>query len=154
MRSTNDAIQDRSKMQSYLVTVAASATASTVILGVLAYLLFPRCKEFVWTVVCSDTPRLAASIILALRRAPAEHRELITTLIEPELNAVSRLPEIARAIEATAKAQEKMAITLKEIHDETMEHGKRMERWEGYMEGQWDGKTERRQRTRRKPDGN
>ena len=172
-------------MHSYVITVAAVTTATLTILGALGYLLFPRCKTFIWTVIETDPARYDQVRLASMKRMLTDQNAALREALKPELellkansdklasheadlqfvkNAVveqgkeiKQLPLIARAIEQSAEAQKEMSATLKEIHTGMMDHSRRMERWEGYMEGQrdgpWDGKTERRGRGRRRADG-
>lgn len=118
---------------------AAASALSTGVVAIVAYLLFPRCKEQVWLIIEGDLLRSERHMKKAL---------------EKELTYMYQLPTIAESMKQNAKAFEVVADRLKEIHEEVQEHSKRFERWDGFMEGmegKWSG-NERRGSGRRKLD--
>lgn len=127
--------------------VAASAL-TTGTLSVLAYLLFPRCKEAVrgWL-------KIEISKIEALtQRVDAHDDEIrfVRAAVLQQGEQMRELPRISESMRASAAAVQDMAITMKEIHGEVTDHTKQLARWDGFMEA-WDGK-ERRGRGRRRED--
>jgi hypothetical protein len=68
---------------------------------------------------------------------------------------LKELPSISSALRESSRALENVATMVKDVHTEVQDHGRRLERWDGYMDAlreqnAWDGITERRQTTRRK----
>lgn len=148
------------------------AGVAAVVFSAAAWFLLPRCKGFVWDVLKSDPDRydqmhrdsvarddewaearvrdLLRSELISLEHAARQgdaHEEALKFMRDTILQQgkeIQQLPDIAKAMTA-------ISVTMKEIHVEVQEHGKRFERWDGYMEGlgEWDGR-ERRNRTRRK----
>jgi hypothetical protein len=170
-------------MGKYLIQAAASATATITILGVLGYLLFPRCKELIWRILEADPEKYDRLRQASLKRNPQLVSEVVKGSLSEELlllkqvnkqtsdNSVSiqamrkimadqtatlkELPSISSALRESSRALENVATMVKDVHTEVQDHGRRLERWDGYMDAlreqnAWDGITERRQTTRRK----
>lgn len=152
--------------------VSAAAGLVALVLGAVAWVFAPRCRDLIWKVLKDDPTRFDE-----LRRASTERDvEWMGTKMRHELKSELESLEVAarladshedslrfmresimqqgkelQQIPDIAKAMTSISVTMKEIHTEVQEHGKRFERWDGYMEGlqEWDGR-ERRTKTRRK----
>lgn len=151
---------------------SAAAGLVTLIAGALAWIFLPRCRDFIWHVLKDDPAAFDELRRASLQRDTDHFNALVREALSSELESLEvaarladshddsirfvresimqqgkelqQLPNIANAMTAISKTMEK-------IHMEVQEHGKRFERWDGYMEGlqEWDGR-ERRTRTRRK----
>lgn len=132
-----------------LADAVAASALSTGTLTVLGYLLFPRCKEVVRKFMSVEIGRLSEVV-----EKVETHDDEIRFLREAVLaqgTEMKRLPGIAESMRVSATAQQEMARTMREIHEEVKDHTKQLARWDGFMEA-WDG-TERRGHGRRKDDG-
>src|SRR4051812_39087878 len=136
----------------------------TFTLGILVFLLQPRCKTWVWSVFEGDKKKLGLIVreildpeLMALKSATAatdEHADSLTFLraaLERQGEELRQLPKIAASMDEQVKSFRVMAETLGKIHEEVQEHGRRFERWDGFMEGQqgeWQGGTRRKKKRR------
>lgn len=144
-------------------SLAASTVILTFLCSLVLYLLQPLCRDWVWKTLGRDKRRLAELLKeeLALLQRTAEtvdeHSGTLAFLkssIERQGEELRMLPRMVISLEQMGRSFEAMTTTLREIHDEVIEHGKKFERWDGFMEGQageWKGGT-RRQNKRRKND--
>ena len=163
-------------MSSYLIQAATSSAATVTILGILGYLLFPRCKEFIWKVIEGDGEKYDRIRAASIKRNPEQVAHTVKEVLGEELTilkAVNKqtsenstaitgmqkqlrdqgtilreLPTISSALKESSRALENVASMVKDVHTEVQDHGRRLERWDGYMDAlregvKWDGVTER-----------
>lgn len=144
--------------------IAAITGILTFIITVLVFLLQPRCKVWVWAVFEGDKKKLGIIVreildpeLMALKSATSltdEHTDTLQFLkasLERQGEELRQLPLIAASMDEQVKSFRIMAETLGKIHEEVQEHGRRFERWDGFMEGQqgeWQGGTRRKHKRR------
>lgn len=170
-------------LKDFLIETAAVTTASSVLLSAVVYFLLPRAQRFIWKTLEEDTARYDDLRVKSFSRQTAAGKEVVRLLLVDELKelkvlsakseeygerlgrldlsvleqgkAIQQLPVIANAMESLADSAKDTARTMREIHAEVTDHGKRLERWDGYFEGQRDERddnADRRHRKRRKND--
>lgn len=141
----------------------AASALTTGTFSVLAYLLFPRCKETVWKWIEADLPRfdrlrkkaidndpkyaeqfvkdvLKAELVVLRKveeasRAHDDTLEFLQTAIMEQTKELKQMPSIAAALEHNARTFEQVGNTLKEIHTELSDHSKQLAKWDGFMRG-------------------
>lgn len=151
---------------------SAAAGLVTLIAGALAWIFLPRCRDFIWHVLKDDPSQfdelrrasqardteVFASKVREVLSSELESLEIAARLADSHEDSIRFVRESIlqqgkelQQLPAIASAMTAISQTMKEIHIEVQEHGKRFERWDGYMEGlqEWDGR-ERRTRSRRK----
>lgn len=151
--------------------IAAVTVILTFLAGVGVLLFQPLCRDWVWAVLKSKKDRDKLEALLRevfdveLERSAhsaemvAAHEDALTFMratIERQGEELRQLPRIANSLEQQTRAFREMTLTLGKIHEEVQEHGKRFERWEGFMEGkqgEWKGPDRRQTRRHREGDG-
>ncbi len=168
-------------LKEFLLETSAVTVASTVILSAVGWFLTPRIKAFVWATVSGDTTQYDKLRVESFSRQTAAGKEIVRLMLVKELEQleslrsivedhtneiqfmhetmlqqaeeIKQLPVIALSMQSIAESSRETARTMSKIHNEVIDHGKRLERWEGYFDGQNDTEArERRHRKRRKDD--
>ena len=129
--------------------LAAQSVILTFIAALLAFLLVPRAKTWLWGVLESDKAKLQSLVedcfqeeletltnVKAMTESHEDALEFVKASLQSQGEELRQLPRIAASMEQQARSFKEMTITLSKIHAEVTEHGKQFAKWDGFMEGQ------------------
>lgn len=153
-------------VKGFLLETSTVTAASTVILSAVGWILTPRIRSFIWATLANDTTQYDKLRVESFGRQIAAGKEVVRTMLSKELaqleaihsvvedhanqiefvhktvlrqaDEIKQLPIIAQSLQSIANSSKETARAMREIHNEVSDHGKRLERWDGYFDGQRD----------------